>query len=126
MICAFFELDYKFNELPAFTDLGFEVGSFSGTAEIRFDETADWYVGDIWLDGVRRLKAAPYFERKPVLLCKQSHREIFLNILSQLEDNSFKDDIQNEVNAYLDEQGLSFRPDHSEHSTHYAALSGAV
>jgi hypothetical protein len=118
------ELTYEFDDLPAFTDLGFEVGSFSGEATIRYDNTGEWSIGEIWLEGSKFDKQSGKWERRLIPLCEKSHWELYLSILDQLESGKIADWIKDEVIEALEQDGVRLVPDRIEHSTHYAAFSG--
>lgn len=118
------ELTYTFEELPAFTELGFGFGSLDGEAVIRFDETGEWSVSEILLQGSRFDRAAGKWEYKTDALCPQSHRELFLSILDALESGARKDRIQDAVNDALEQEGVVFLSDFREHNVHHSAFSG--
>lgn len=129
-------LEYGFEELPVFSELGFEFGSLTGKATIRFDATGEWSVGEIYLEGSRRThpiesitsdsdRLLPMFVTKLDRLCEKSHPELYLSIVHHLEHGRWKEAIQDAVNKELGWSGIRM-PTDRDHSTHYAALSGVA
>ena len=118
------ELTYSFDELPAFTELGFGFGSFTGEATIRFAHSGEWSIGEIKLDGARYDKKERKWEYKMAPLCEKSHRELYLSLFDALE-TARKDAISDLVIEALESDGVSFTSDFDEHNTHHYAFSGA-
>jgi hypothetical protein len=112
-------LTYEFEELPLVVEGGFEAGLVNGSAEIRVYDDGAWFVGSIYLDGFKGR------EQKPIEIYGRTSG-LFLAIWEQLTEGRFKDFIQAKVDAAREADGVTFRSDRSEHSTHHAALSGAV
>ena len=120
------ELTHKFEELPVFTELGFEFGALNGEAIIRYSDDGEWSVGEIKLEGSRARKVAgrPTYETKLFPLCEKSHRELFLSIVDHLERGKRADSIRDDVIEALEQDGVLLRSDFAAHNTRHAALSG--
>lgn len=108
-------LTYRFQELPLIEEGGFRAGLLDGSATVAFHRDGEWFVRDIFLEGygAKGIKPVPV-----------DNVAIYLTIWTQLTDGRFKDLIQAEVQAKLDDAGISPRSDRAEHSTLHRAYAG--
>lgn len=112
-------LEYSFEELPLFTDLGFSFAPVSGVAEISFDTDGTWLVTDIRLEGSRlrsrdermhremRGYLFEMYEYKWQTLCRESYPWLWSAIVDALEGNEY---IQDKVSLALSDEGIFGEP----------------
>lgn len=124
-------LDYEFEELPLFTDLGFQFAPVNGVAEISYSDDGEWSVTDIrlegakqnpkWLDEFRTTGKSQAYFYKWQSLCGKSYPWLYDAIVDSLENNS---SVQDRVNEELEREGVSFRSDYAEHNVLNRAQQG--
>jgi hypothetical protein len=120
-------LTYEFDDLPIIVEGGFEAGGLSGQAIINFHSDGDWFVDEIYLSGTKRIYVDGNFDRfeDKYLAIYDNTSWLYRTIFGQLTNGSFKDSIQDKVNSELEWSGISMPTDYEQHTTFYAALSGA-
>lgn len=113
-------LSYEFEELPLIVDDGYRAGLVNGRADITFFEDGEWHIDSIYLDGNKPL----YFDGKYVRTAEKTveiedqKSWLYLTIWDRLQSRPYRESIQDQVCAELDEAGVHARSDREEHSTY--------
>lgn len=112
------EFTYQFEDLPLISDDGFNGGLISGEATIGYySDDGEWFVRAISLD-------AYHGHERRQLEIEDHTGWLYTTIYAGLDNGSFHAEIQERVNAAIEEDGGRLRGDRAEHSTHYHAYSG--
>lgn len=112
------ELTFTFEELPLIVELGCEAGLINGSATIHYYHDGEWFIHEIYLDSYRRATEAEkaehgLFVRGKIEIDKSSF--LYLPIFDQLEHGRFKDAIEDEVQAALDNHEVPRVDSNAEH-----------
>ena len=111
------EFTYQFDDLPLLSDSGWGGGLVSGEATIGYYADGEWFVRGLSLDAYRGN------ERKQLEIEDRSGW-LYTTIYAALDAPPFQTNIQDRVNAAIEEDGGRLRGDRAEHCEHYTAYSG--
>jgi hypothetical protein len=107
------DLHFDFSDIPLLSTGDLVTGFVEGHAEITVQDDGGWIIDKIFLVGHRKGKYETFqLER---------FSPHFHTVYLELESGSWRDAINDAVSNALEEEGVSVRPLHSEHSTLHAA-----
>ena len=93
------EIEYCFEDLPLLTEGNVSAGLLSGSATIAYhiddDHSVEWFVHEIYLDGIRKREGSV---NDLISIRVDEQSQLYLTIYSELTDGSFKQHVAEKVN----------------------------